>query len=114
MPTQLELLAQHRAGMDQQFLERYPNGRYSIHIWDGANRIFRELTHVTTRPTTNRRPRGVTVNQTNDRVIRIEQFQNNSFGSNSHYDNLEACIASARRRGFSEELINAFVDQLKA
>jgi hypothetical protein len=115
MATQKELLRQHRKGLSEQFKEKFPNGRFTLHIREIAHngKIIHELAHVTTRPTSWTHPFGKVVEQVNGGPVTSLTHQNNSIGTCRHYDSLEKLVKSARNSGLSEEIIQAFIQKFQ-
>ncbi len=105
--TTQQLKAENAVEMDREFVEKYPAGKFTLQRHYG-NGIHWEVR----RKTAARSFEGITVYQRHDsNEIKYESSRNNAFGKNASYDNLEACLSAARRLGFPQRLINAFLER---
>jgi len=121
MRTQKEILTEHRAKLDEKFIQQFPNGKFVIqyrgqHGEMGIKQPWFELHWSPRRPTSHSRFRGISTsfNSSRQRGIAHENYQNCSFGKCNSYDTFEKLLAACDRQDVPAELVNAFTERYQA
>lgn len=112
MKTQRELLEEHRKQLDEQFVKKYPNGKFTLQNFHGFS-----LHWCPRRSTGAIKHRGIsttnarTTPENRDGKIIQENHQSCAFGKCYNYDSLEKLLAACQKRNVPEELIAAFKER---
>ncbi len=124
MPTQKELLEEHRIGLDNEFKQKYPSGRFCLQRRmvgkSFSSNIIPDqpcsysLHWAPKRNTSHTKYRGISVA---DRGmygaigITHEKYQTSSFGNCKNYDTLDKLLNACQKLDVPQILIDAFIDR---
>ena len=101
-----EYISENRKLLDEKFAKKYPNGKFAVQVYSGEN----SLHWAPKRNTAGWTVKGISNTEKND-VITDEFYQGSSFGKVYNYDNIESLLTKAKKLGFSNKLINRFVER---
>jgi len=118
MKTQKELIREHRQGLDKRFVEKYPNGLFTVQLRYGKYGYDKKTGSIATiygihynvkRRTSWCSYRGISVEFDKRKdTIHVETSQNNSFGYCYHADSFDKCIALATKHNLPAIIVNEF------
>jgi len=108
--TQTQLLTEHRAELDAEYLVKWPQGQFVCQRFHGFGLYWNPR-----RNTSHSRYRGIgtatSKRYSEEPGVYQENYQNCSFGKCTYYASLEKLVEGARRFGAPEPLIAAFVER---
>lgn len=95
------------------FEDKYPNGRFTVQRHNGFS-----LSWVRKPSGGGRSAKAVSVNigdgiRRDADTIRVEKYQNNSFGKVTHYDSMDKMFLAAEKFGVPQRLIVSFIENFE-
>lgn len=111
--TQKELREAKQRALDKDFIRKYPDGSFTIQIFDVKDKRSSEL-HWSIRRNTSRVKRcGISISMSKETGrLYFSDYQNCSFGKVKIFKSLEEMVNQATKWGVPEKMINEFVSRV--
>lgn len=107
-----QMLDTYAAELDQKFRERYPLGQFVLQRQEQwrSRAIHYSMHWNPKRPTSHTRPYGISTRCVEGKIEQ-ENHQNSSFGRCTYYKDLHKMEQAAKRLGFPDVLLDAFIER---